>query len=610
MEEVLQQQPGEIRRFLLETSILEKLSGDLCDAVTGGTRGQEILAKLESGSLFTVPLDLPHAWYRYEHLFAELLRHELKTEHGDERVAGLHRRASEWFEKHALPEDAIHHALSARDWAGALRLIVAVNPIATYGGFTTYNWLHNIPPEALSTNPSAWINYAWALAMTGRVKAALEFMDTGEKSIGYYTKIKCYLDVVRTYIYSLQLDPRAEECAREALLRLPPGDGVNHMTVSSMLGGYYLRSGRYKDAEPLIAEAGEFYQRAGNAVDAANSLTSLALIMLLRGKLRQAEEMFQRAIDIGGGHPNAGYAQVYLEVLHYQRNELEKAAEDHGKALLENPGSSELRGTVDLYLVLLHLTRGDTEGAAAALKKAEQSMITDESTVMDRARIAAQHVAVAAAMDDSEATNHWLDELEKYEGIFIYDAPTIAMHLLYSRQGPAIKEKLQAEYERLQREDLKLYMIMMRLHQALIASQPGEALALLAEAMAMGQPEGIIRAFTDFGMSLDPLLRKAIGAGTEPDYARQLLTIIEEEEHRRKVRKGEIPASSRGAALLTLREIELVRLMAKGYSNQQIAKELVISLSTTKNHVHNILDKLNARSRTQAIVQARQLGLI
>jgi LuxR family maltose regulon positive regulatory protein len=605
IEEVLQRQSPEVRDFLLKTSVLERLSGPLCDAITGRRDGREMLINLEKANLFLVPLDESRQWYRYEHIFAELLQHRLETEFGPEKSNELHRLASVWLEGNGFPENAIDHALAAQDWEKAVDLVMSTDSMAVYGGLMTYNWLRQVPREVLLAHPMAYVCYAWSLVVIGQVRAGAELLDNFEKSAVYDDEIEAFIAGARMNIASYIGDSRIEEYARK-VLSLQGDDIRARMATDLYLGFYYVRMRRYNEAEPLLSDAYISYQREGFAMMASWALMQLAQIAFFRGKLHQTEEMLRRALGMDERRVIYDSLHMWLGVVYHLWNDLEGAAAEWEKANLSFPSQSVM-GSIYLYTAGACLTQGDTVAAAEAVEKAESVLIREDTLPEDLARVAAYRLALTLKEDDREAISHWLGKLAEYEGPFLYDVPVSARHLLYERWGEAGRERLQAEYEQYHKEGYQYLEMGVRLHQALLSSDPDEALAFLAEVLVMAKPEGNIRLLVDFDLLIAPLLRRAITAGNEPEFARKILKIIENEERQRKVRRGEVlPA----ADLLTGRELEVLRLMADGLSNPQIARRLVVSLDTAKTHVHHVLEKLEAASRVQAIARARDLDLL
>ena len=606
IEEVLKRQSPEVRDFLLKTSVLERLNGPLCDAVTGRRDGQEMLISLEKANLFLVPLDESRDFYRYEHLFAELLQHRLETEFSLEKINELHRLASSWHEGNGFLEKAVKHALAAQDWEKTIDLVMSMNPLVMYGGSTTYNWLRNVPQEVLLTHPIACVVYAWSLTNVGQTKVASNLLDSYEKSEAYDDSTAAIVAGARMSIAVFDEDPRMDEYARKALSLLPPDDIQARMIIALHLGTYYMRTRQFNEAEPFLSESYTFFQQKGFDQLASGALVGLTLIALARGRLHQAEQMLKRAPGMTGWNQNIASLHLLLSVVYHYWNDQEGAASEREKAISSYPEPSVM-GSIYLYTSAAYLTQGDIEGATEAVDRAERVLITENATVEDLARVTAYHVALALEQDDQESVSRWLDKLAEYEGPFLYDVPFNARHILYERWGNTGLERLQVLYEQFHKEGYQYLEMEVRLQQALLSPDPAEALLFLGDVLIMAQPEGNIRILADFGLSLTPLLRRAIAAGIEPDYARKILQTIESEDRQRKISKEEAPPVTN---LLTRRELEVLRLMADGLSNPQITRRLVISLATAKTHVHHILDKLEATSRVQAIARARDLNLL
>jgi len=414
MEEVLQKQPQEVQTFLLQTSVLERLSGPLCDAITGDNDGCKMLLELEKANLFIVPLDKSWEWYRYEHLFAELLRHRLETEHGKEQVHELQVKASQWYEKQAFLEDAIHHALIAQDWERAMRLISnpAIYPLK-WRTVTMYNWLRLVPVALLRTNMTVYWSYIWALESIGQHDAAeihLRYLEQTE------SRDNCLIGRIASIRTAIAVDkgdlPHAEEYARQALFLLPATDAITRSVVSVYLGVIYMYRSQYHEAEPLMVEAYNFGRRIGDSSSAAIPLTWLGLIAFMQGRLTQAEGMLKDVFE--KSEPNLlarTYAHLVLFFLYYEWNDLERA-------MLENERANEsirlLGGQGLLYphlnLARIHLARRDILSATQALEKADMLMAENKGgwasilpSHFDRVRVAACHIALAIAQEDEES---------------------------------------------------------------------------------------------------------------------------------------------------------------------------------------------------------------
>jgi LuxR family maltose regulon positive regulatory protein len=603
IEEVLERQPEDVREFLLRTSVLERLSGSLCDAVTGGGNGKDMLVRLETSNLFVAPLDDSRRWYRYEHLFGELLRHRLETEYGVGAVEEAQRRASHWNEGNGFHESAINHALAARDWRMAIDLISSADPVASYGHGKTYGWLSQVPKDVLLTHPQACIYYGSALVGTKPLEVQA-FLESYERSGSCDPRLAGHVALARTGAATVLQDPRIEEYARQALDLLPSGDIAARAVARMLLGTYLFLKGHYGEAEPLLVESCDVLQGTNYCL---LGLDNLALINALRGNLHRAEELAKRAISLGGEHPNTGPAHLWLGVVYLWWNDLEAAAVELERAAALSPSPADV-GRACLWLSDVRSTQGDVGAAARALERAERFLLTGNPQAIDRARVAAQRVYLALCQEDSESVSRWLDKIPVCEGVSSI-TPAV-MRLLLKRRGEAVLEQLKADYESSRKEDLCTGPIFVRVAQAIASSDPDEAMSFMAEALARARSGGFVRPLIYLGTHLAPLLRQAISRGIEPEKARKLLGVIEAEDRERKIRTGVTVPPSPTPGLLSERETEVLRLVAQGLSNRQIAARLVITLNTAKTHIHNISQKLDVSTRTQIVARARELKLI
>ena len=325
IEEVLQRQAPEVRDFLLRTSVLDRLSGPLCDAVTGRSDGQEILMVLEKANLFIMSLDETRQWYRYEHLFDELLRHHLKTELGRAASCEAHRRASDWYAANGFPVEAINHALEAQEWETALALLLADNPVVVYGGPATCHWLRQIPEEVVWAHPAAFVYYAWAIGVSGQFKAGGDLLDACETSTEHDDATALLIARARLSFASYQGDPMIAEYARQVLSLLPPDDEEVRILTGFHLGVYYAWTARrYNEAEPLMQDAYAFFQRKGQTLMESITLMWLAYIALFRGKLHRTERLLREALGMTGWNPNTASQHMLLSVVYHYWNDRER----------------------------------------------------------------------------------------------------------------------------------------------------------------------------------------------------------------------------------------------------------------------------------------------
>jgi LuxR family transcriptional regulator, maltose regulon positive regulatory protein len=303
IEEVLKRQSADVQDFLLQTSVLERLTAPLCDSLTGRRDSQDMLSKLERANLFTVPLDESRQWYRYHHLFAELLQHRLEVVRGAEEAPLLHQRASQWYEDNHFPDDAIHHALAARDWERAMRLIYAQSMARMNRGEfkTLFSWFHVVPEEVLRTHPRLYSQFAQVIINVGKfdeVEAALSHLERmaqgdaglqGELAVHRMALARIRGDVTRTV-----------EFAERALALLPPDAFALRAGTSFVLGLVQYFGARLDEARSLMTDAYEMGRRAGNYWIGAGGASFLTQILWLRGRLRQALNMGQQAVELAG----------------------------------------------------------------------------------------------------------------------------------------------------------------------------------------------------------------------------------------------------------------------------------------------------------------------
>ena len=615
IEEVLEQQTGDVQDFLLTTSVLEKLTAPLCDAVTGRTDSRVLLPALERANLLLIPLDESREWFRYEHLFADLLRHQLERASGEEAVADVHRRASAWYRANGFPREAIDHALAARDWETAADLLVEVaGRYANAGEVTTLGaWLETLPEEILLTRPPLCCMHIFPLMLTGQIDEAEAFLDRVESIWGEDPVQYARITACRSEFASFRGDvARSTELAQKALPLLPASDAEMRGSLSMSLGLMYWGLGRFEQAEPLLWDGYRAATEAGDLHVAITSLAVLAYITRSRGNLSRAVELAGQALALASGSPVGAGAHAALAWILLERNELEQALTHTTMGLDLNRllGDKATQRLLLSHRMSIALASGDETGARRAAEQIDQGAAGDpRSQALHRMQLGLRH-------GNLDEASRWGERLMRLDGEsplgFLERLALIRLHGILGR-----KEELSQQTDRLYgiagidplAPEWKGWLICVRAAQALAAADQEEALGLLAEAIRAGEPEGWIRSFVDLGPRLAPLLRRAVSKGICPDYAAKLLTIIEMEE-RRRAPAGRSPRSSPVCALLSERELEVLRLVGAGMSNRQIAAKLFISLGTVKAHLYNISEKLNATNRAGAYARAKELGLL
>jgi len=613
MEEVLQKQSPELRDFLTRTSVLERLTAPLCNTLTGRTDSRDALLGLERSHLFIVPLDQLREWYRYEHLFADLLRHPCEAVYGQEGVATLHRQASQWYEDNSLPDEAIRHALAAKDWPRAMRLIYAHwEARRKRGEFKTLlGWFQTIPDEVLREHLALYSKYAALLSRAGRLDAAEAALSYLESAARGDTALQGEIAFSLGFVYQYRGDQRRYlELTEKAFALLPPDSVAMRGWAAERIAHARQRLGLLQEAEEWATKAYELGQQAGDAWAVENALEQMGIAVAYQGKLKRAVEIYKNAIELGGKTALADVPRSILCLFQYHLNDLEGAAESARLAVEYGERTGETGGMVGhYYQAQVCLARGDAAGADAAMEKMDRASRHPTVDSMWSANHEACRVMYAIQRGNLEEATRWGEQLPDVGRMMMLDRHVPARLLLAQGNKEEAARLLQELHEVFVRFGALLMAARIRIYQALTADKEEWALQFLAEALSALAPEGVIRFFVDEGKLLKPFLEKALIREITPEFTRKLLDIIADEERLRQAREG-------GAALppppglLSERELDVLRLLADDIPNQRIAERLSISLGTVKTHVHHIIDKLAVKDRRQAVQRARDLKLL
>lgn len=637
VEEVLQRQPEPIQTFLLQTSILDRLCGPLCDAVlsrgTGGRGGvgestpappllrspaaaQDILEYLEQSNLFIIPLDNERKWYRYHHLFVELLRNLLQKKVGTAGMAGLHRRAAEWYEQQGLVAAAMSHALAAADVERAARLVEQnAQMLLSRSEMTTLlSWLNALPAELVRSQPQLSLFQAWALALTGQLDAAETSLPESERQPGEVAAIRA------TVAYLRRDMSQAVALYRQALDTLPEESSFLRGAVALSLGIAYSWMGQVAQAAQVLTQASTISQATGNVHVALTALWNLAQLQIEQGHLRRAAGLCREALELAQRDqslpPAAGGAYVSLGQLLYEQNDLAGAAAQFEAGIKLGEQGADLAILALGYLALARLKRahGDPKRALELANGAEQLARRYNSPYWT-AQAAAYQARLRLAEGQVEAAVRWAQEYKLQAGHevnYLYEVEYLTLARLLVIQGQA--DQATALLERL-RQAAMAGERMGRLLEVLVLealayqarNDLSQALACLEQALTLAEPEGYVRLFLDEGQPLITLLAEVRDRLSVPcqAYADALFAAYRQEQ------EGLHPSVLQPLIEpLSERELEILHLIAAGLSNGEIAEKLVVTVGTVKWHLNNIYGKLDARSRTQAVARARELRLL
>ena len=623
LEEVLGQQSEHVQTFLLRTSILDRLCGPLCDALLldPSASGQETLEYLERANLFIVPLDNERRWYRYHHLFADLLRQRLHqgSATSAEDVNELHIRASLWYEDNGLDIEAFHHAAAANDIERAEHLIEGEGmPLQFRGaGAPILNWLESLPKTALDARPSLWVTYASALMMTGQITAVEQKLQAAEAALQAAKPDDRTTDLVgriasmRATLAVIQHDAETIITqSRRALKYLHP-DNLRLRTATTWTLGYaYQLQGDRAAARQAYTEVISISKSFGDSIYTMAATVNLGQVQEADNQLPLATKTYRRVLQLAGDPPQpiACEAHLGLARITYQWNDLD-AAQRHGQQCLQltqRMESVDTFASYGVFLARLKLAQGDAAGAAAILAEAE-AFVRQHNFLHQLPAVAAAQVLtllqqgnVTAAAVLAQSHNHPISQARVH---LAQGDPSAALAALQPLRQ-------QVDAKGWQDERLKIMILQAVAFYAL--GEKEEAVKLLGEALALAEPGGFIRIFVDEGAPMAQLLSEAAAHGMMPDYISKLLAVFEAEQ---KGSAGESPhlalaSSQRLIEPLSERELEVLRLLRTELNGPEIARHLMVSLSTMRTHTQNIYSKLGVNNRRAAIRRAEELDLL
>ncbi len=611
--EVLHQQPEHLQVFLLKTAVLNQLTGALCDALTGESNGHAVLESLDRANLFLVPLDNERRWYRYHHLFAELLQQRVQQGTEEFDVPELHIRASIWYEVNGLELDAFHHAAAANDMERTERLIEGDGiPLHFRGaGLPVLHWLESLPTTLLDARPSLWVIYASTLLFVGQhtaveqklqaAEVALQDAGSNHKTkdlVGRIASIRATLAVIQNDVETIIAEAlRAQE-------NLLPDNLIYRISTNFALGTAYMFQGDKTAASQAFADTISIGE---NSIYAIAATINLGNIQETNNHLNLAAKTYESGLQLAGDPPPPVTCEGFLGLarIHYEWNDLD-AAEQYGQQCfqmtqqMENVDSFAAYG---VFLSRLKLVQGDVSGAAAALAEAE-AYVRQHNFLFRLPDVVAAQVRTLLRQGDLTAAAQLAEQ---------HHLP-ISQARVYLAQGDthgalALLEPLRQQMEAKGWHDERLKIMIV---QALVLQAQGEtdtAVQLLGEALALAEPNGFIRIFVDEGLPMAQLLAETAVRGIMPSYCEKLLAVFESEGHKIETETSPAPAQSL-VDPLTKREMEILSLIASGLKNKEIAATLFVSVNTVHYHTKNLYGKLGVNSRTQAITKAKELDLL
>ena len=645
VEEVLRVQPALFQEFLLQTTFLTRLTGSLCDAVTGRNDSASLLEQLERANLFLLPLDGAQQWYRYHSLFAEAMQHYARRQLGEAGLRTLYDRASLWYEQHGFLADAVETALSAQDFSRIADLIeraIAPQPVVNNEYHTQRRWLEQLSEEVLRMRPTLSFTYAVAILFTSdqrapatmaRLQGPLEMAEQHWRTEDNRPKLGRALSFRALASWWQGASPQAFAAARQALELLPGEDmfwrGLSLLGVGAEKG----LAGKMKTARQTLLEARAHLEAAGDSYTALSATYTLGDVCARQGELHQAAQLYRQVLaGITEAAPRTivhwadfdrGRALIGLAALNLEWNDLETAGQnlfqavDIGRRLSDE----ELQVHSSLLLARVFHARGETAQAQELLQRLIAQTSPRWSLLLREVR--AGQAWLSLATSDLTAVQHWettwaqpdeevpLVQQEQEQLIvarlrIAQGQAEVALHLLEGWQA-------EAQAQGRGRSELEIIILTALAHFSL--QQLPQARQSLNEALILAQPEGYRRLFLDEGEPLAALLRALLPEVTEPSlgaYIQTLLLAFAKEKGGTFRVKDDIKSHILQPLVepLSDRELAVLRLLNTDLSGPEIAAELLVSVNTIKTHLKHIYGKLNARSRYEAIERAKELNLL
>jgi LuxR family transcriptional regulator, maltose regulon positive regulatory protein len=643
VEEVLQRQPETIRSFLLQTSILERLNGALCDAITDQPGGKARLETLQRGNFFLIPLDDRRHWFRYHHLFADVLHLHLLTEQPDQ-VPALHRRASEWFELNGSAVDAIRHALAAEDFERTADLIEKAVPALRRSRQESMvlAWLEKLPKELFGRRPVLSVHFAGTLLSNGKLEGVEVRLRDAEDCLNSrngtddrpspemivvdeeeFRSLPGSIAVFRAaHALAMGHVSHSVQHAQRALDLLPDENDHGHGAASGLLGLAYWSGGDLEAAQQSYLECMTRLLKVGHTSDAIGISIALADIRMVQGRQREATRIYERGLNLASEQGTlmlrgAADMHVGMSELEREHNDL-TAATQH---LLKSRDLGEFIGLPQhpyrwrVAMAQIQQAQGDLDGALELLLEAERLYVSDffpnvrpVAALKSRVWVLQGNLdeALSWVREQNLSAEDDLDYLHEFEHI------TLARILLAQSKREAmglLERLLQAAQEGGRMGSVIEILILQALAHHARGDRPA-ALQALQQALMLAEPEGYIRIFLNEGASMTQLLGDAIAHKIMPDFTGKLLA-----EFKGQQQKSPLP-TVRGLApqpaleTLSQRELQVLRMFNTDLSGPEIARELEIALSTLRTHTKSIFSKLDAKNRRAAVTRATELDLI
>jgi LuxR family transcriptional regulator, maltose regulon positive regulatory protein len=634
MEEVLDHQPEDVKEFLLCTSVLESLCGPLCDAVVETTnKSQSLLETLERANLFLIPLDKERGWYRYHRLFADLLRRRLKQSRPD-LIAQLLLRASTWYEQNDLPAEAIQHSLSAKEYERAVELIERYGPARWSHNDTSIMMLAgNLPKDVLGAHPKSGIYRAWILVSSGQTQSAITLLSylkeqlSGDATDPAAAWMRAYVDLLLVYIsHPRDGNDQATLPDHQAFQWMPEEDSGLHNIADFVYAIILGRGGEIDEPAELLIQCVQRDRLTGGTTAIPLAIPLLARIRSMQGRLHEAADLcreYLKPIDKGGTkfYYNAGSIKIILGEVLREWNELEEAEAQIREGIQANETWQNIGADALGYAALTRVqeARGNIDGAITTMHKLE-AMFEERTRPPDlESELRSLKVRLWLDKGDLVRAVDWAGHFPTPQSLNPHqetDQLTVARVRMAEknyREARHILETLNQAPGMEKRVNRKIKINLLMACALAGQNQMSQAFQYLEDSLSMAASEGLIRVFVDMGQPMKMLLTQwSAHARADPvrDYAMRLLSQFDAKAHTISTAQEKVPADAGLSEPLSKRELEVVALIAEGYSNKEIALKLHLSVRTVKYHTTGIFTKMEVEKRTQAAIKARELGLL
>jgi LuxR family maltose regulon positive regulatory protein len=624
-EEVIKSQPANVQTFMLRTSILDRLSASLCNAVTQSNDSQKYLEQLEQSNLFVTALDQDRQWYRYHHLFADLLRNRLRHSH-PEILPELHRRASAWYREDGQFAEAIQHANSVQDYALATSIIEqaanALNMISGWG--QVLHWIQSMPDEEVYSRPNLALLNAWGLVLTDQtdqveslISYVEQYLDDNPKGAssqswaGQITVIGARLAYLKGEFES------AISYSQRATDLIATGELTIRYFLLMTLGLSYVSVGKLSEASQALEKAYQYSVEIGNPVAELEAIGTLAEVQEVQGYLHQAVETYRRILKSAGDRVDLSVlsAHYHLGNVLYEWYQL-KQAQHHLEICLSQAEAlhhPEAGLLASLWLARVALAQGESDRAAELVLSVEKETAKKAETIVSPyitgfISMLKLSLGVQVEAASSSSKNLSLPQEIPYTS-FLYSKleyltqVRLMLSLNHITEAESLVNRMFPVAETIGDTGCVIELLALK---ALVLQRQGQttsAMMALTQALQRAHSESFIATFVNLGAPMAELLRRAKNQEILPDFVSRLIALIQKQETSTLPEPALIEP-------LSQRELEILSLVAAGNSNQDIADELVIAIGTVKKHISNIYGKLGVQNRTQCVLRAQELNLL